>query len=219
MKRQTFASRFADLEIAENFLHGFAADPLLHIWQRMRSLIVKTHISLLLLSIFLTAVPSLGQPATPCELLLRRGPRTTRPDVLAETRMLDADKREKILNEMNAPTASERDEIFSQATPVTKGPPATALARAALAYIVGRADWTPFQKAVFWEAMAVDISGMPGILFRSDFHRGTDGSYLFGGAAGEVVVFRLDGKVLRNSMIFLKPGTEWKADYEDFKVL
>lgn len=194
-------------------------DPLLHCDSHMRSALIKTHLLVLLLSIFLTAIPSLGQPPTPCELLLRRGPRKVHLDVLAESRMLDAATRERMLIEMDAPSAMERDEIFRNAPPVTQGPPATALARAALAYIVSRPDWTALQKAVFWEAMAVDISGMPGILFRSDFHRGTDGSYLFGGAAGEVVVFRPDGKVLRNSLIFLKPGVEWKADYEDFKVL
>lgn len=191
----------------------------MHYGLLMIRMLVKTHFYAILLSIFLTAVPSLGSPPTPCELLLGRGLRAPKADAMADTRMLDVPNREKALEEMNAPTPEERDEIFRNATPVKSGPPATALARASLVYIVGRSDWTPFQKAVFWETMCIGISAMPGILFRSDFHQGSDGSYVFSGAAGEVVVFRPDGKVMRNSLVFLKPGSTWKADYEDFKVL
>lgn len=172
----------------------------------------------LLLLIFSFSLQSFAA-VVPCELLLARGPRGAYHDRRASVRMLPASARNLELEHMGAPTPEERDDIYRKATPVEGKPPATAFVRVALEYIVTRHDWSPFQKAVFWEQVAIDIDQLPGIGFGNVFHLTTDGSFMFSGTAGEAIVFRQDGKIMRGSLIFLKADDVWTANYKGFTLL
>lgn len=172
-----------------------------------------------LLFLFIAFTSQVYAAVVPCELLLARGPRGAYHDRRASVRMLPASARGLELELMGAPTPEERDDIYRKAAPVEGKPPATAFVRAGLEYLMTRDDWSPFQKAVFWEQVAIDIDQLPGIGFGNVFHISTDGSFMFSGTAGEAIVFRPDGKIFRGSLIFLKSDEVWKANYTGLKLL
>lgn len=176
-------------------------------------------LSALLLSILTTLTPILSH-AIECESRLTGGAPnySESQEYFGSRRFVKAEERVAAMAAIGAPSTEEIDKILKVSRLQEKyNGRLGIMARATIDYLVSRADWTPFQKAVFWDSMAVEIDKRVRALglapFSNFYHDGSDGSFMFQGEIGETLVFTTDGRIFKGNIESIAMKANWRADY------
>lgn len=186
-------------------------------------------LSALVLSIFMTMTPFLASAS--CEPHLT-GPAPASTSEYSEKqdvffgarRMLQAEERAQAMAEIGAPSAEEIEHILFVSRLQAKYNGRLAIqVRQVIEYLQTRRDWNGYQKAVFWDSMAVEIDrqmrALKTAIFSNFYHEATDGSFMFQGEVGETVVFTKDGRIFKGRIESIAMRATWQADYSGLREL
>lgn len=180
-------------------------------------------LSALLLSIFMTMTPFLASAS--CEPHLT-GPAQANSAEYSEIqdvffgarRMLQPEERAQAMAAIGAPGSEVIDQILFVSRINAKYNGRLAIqVRQVIQYLQTRHDWNGYQKAVFWDSMAVEIDrqmrALKIAIFSNFYHDSTDGSFMFQGEVGETVVFTKDGRIFKGRIESIAMRATWQADY------
>jgi hypothetical protein len=159
---------------------------------------------LVLVLVCLTVVPIIGAAG------ISSPQRTERYRPKNNVYLVKPADREAVIAGEGLPSELVRSHILGYNQETKQWPEHHLMAKAATQYLGSRTDLDGYQKAVLWEAMAAEISKQHEFL--SEYHEGSDGSFVFRGVLWSIIVFTREGKVFRGEKV-LQTGEIWQADY------